>query len=214
MSFKSSSGNPSSDFSNLDFGRPSLPPFPKEPRRGFLLNVIATQDWKGFDGFSPLNLEEKDEKTSKAFAYVTRRVGWKIQDMNGKLRKWDSRFHRLKAPFVDAYGDIANCGRIRGNVYNCSEGLPSQHSIWMREPMVPELRGNSSGETSRLNACADRSHQPGREFCLGPECFHGPPRPSANLFIEMEDSKPKQLIVMTSSGFRCSRRDSHTMMPV
>jgi len=86
---------------------------------------MPTQSWRGFNGFTPLDLVDTDlddPKTSRIYEDVTRRVGFKIMDAQGKLRKWNPRYENIRAPFVDAFGDIENCGRIRGRVVSCECG--------------------------------------------------------------------------------------------
>jgi len=121
---------------------------------------MPTQDWRGHNGFTPWNLDEPDTKTSRIYEDVTRRAGYKIMDAQGKLRKWDSRFEGARAPFVDAYGDIVNCGRIRGRVVSCECGAEFVRPLGCRSRFCLYCESILSANRARkVLLKTDRLHQ-------------------------------------------------------
>jgi len=128
---------------------------------------MKTRDWKGNNGFSPRNLEEEDWNTCQTYEDLTRRVGWKLQDAQGKLRPWESRHENSFNPFVDAYGSIKNCGRNYGSVFSCECGAEYGFPFGCRDKWCLNCQGILAANlAAKMQSRTDRISQ-GEDFVWG-----------------------------------------------
>jgi len=128
---------------------------------------MPTHEWQGFDGFSPLKEDERDERTCEIYSQILHRVAWKVMDMHGKLQPWNPRFENIRAPFVDAYGDVANCGRIRGSVITCPCGAEFARPFGCSNRWCLNCEGiQAAKRAGRMLARTDRISQ-GESFVWG-----------------------------------------------
>jgi len=128
---------------------------------------MPTRKWKGFDPFTPLQLEERCERTSKIYSDILHRVGWKIKDMNGKLNPWNSRWENLRDRTVDAFGDVVNCGRWHGNVLSCECGAEYGRPFGCGNRWCLNCDGiQAMKRAGRIQNKTDRLHQ-GESFVWG-----------------------------------------------